>query len=315
MKKKLQFDPHNFRFTKTSRDVWRILRSSLFFLLVTFADFVVTNIVLALVFTTDVERRMIREKRAFKKVYPSLLEQKALLSDAIASLQYRDNEIYDQVFHANAPGVDPMSAPNIFAGWDSIPDSGLNGYTGMKADMLLSKAQKVEKAFGAIASVLSCRDSAIPPMLLPVKDISYTQVGASRGSRMSPFLKAYIQHSGIDLLVPRGSDVLAASDGVVKEVRTSRTMGKTVTISHEGGYETFYAHLEMVSVRKGGVLKAGDRIGSVGMTGKAYAPLLHYEVRRGEEILDPVNHFFASVSPDEYANMLYMSVNTMQSME
>ena len=51
------------------------------------------------------------------------------------------------------------------------------------------------------------------------------------------------------------------------------------------------------------------------MPGKAFAPHLHYEVRQGEFTLDPVHYLFASVDAEEYANMLYMAVNTMQSMD
>jgi murein DD-endopeptidase MepM/ murein hydrolase activator NlpD len=76
-----------------------------------------------------------------------------------------------------------------------------------------------------------------------------------------------------------------------------------------------YAHLESMKVRSGQRVRAGQQIGTVGMSGQAVAPHLHYEVRKDGAALNPVGCFFASVSPDEFANMLYMSVNTMQSMD
>jgi len=51
------------------------------------------------------------------------------------------------------------------------------------------------------------------------------------------------------------------------------------------------------------------------MSGQAFAPHLHYEVRKDGLVKDPVGFFFASVSSEEYVNMLYMSVNTLQSMD
>ena len=62
-------------------------------------------------------------------------------------------------------------------------------------------------------------------------------------------------------------------------------------------------------------MRAGDKIGTVGMSGQAFAPHLHYEVRRNGIAKDPVGFFFASVSPTEYVNMLYMSISTLQSMD
>ena len=62
-------------------------------------------------------------------------------------------------------------------------------------------------------------------------------------------------------------------------------------------------------------MRAGQRLGTVGMSGQAYAPHLHYEVRKDGAVTDTVGYLFASVSPTDYVNMLYMSVNTLQSMD
>jgi murein DD-endopeptidase MepM/ murein hydrolase activator NlpD len=53
----------------------------------------------------------------------------------------------------------------------------------------------------------------------------------------------------------------------------------------------------------------------VGVSGNSFAPHLHYEVLRDTVALDPVNHMFASVTPEEYLNMMIMSVSTGQSMD
>ena len=152
-------------------------------------------------------------------------------------------------------------------------------------------------------------------MRLPLDGITYSQVGASTGMKMDPFYKAYVYHEGLDLIVTRGTPVKATAAGTVQKVQTSKKLGKTVEVLHDGGYVTIYAHLESVQVRAGQKLQAGQKLGTVGMSGKAFAPHLHYEVRRDGEFLNPVNCIFASVTPDEYTNMLYMSVNTKQSMD
>ena len=70
-----------------------------------------------------------------------------------------------------------------------------------------------------------------------------------------------------------------------------------------------------MDVHAGQRVTAGRKLGTVGMSGQAFAPHLHYEVRLDGAAMDPVGYFFASVSPADYANILYMSVNTMQSMD
>ena len=88
-----------------------------------------------------------------------------------------------------------------------------------------------------------------------------------------------------------------------------------VEVSHAGGYKTRYAHLADIGVRTGRKLKKGDRIGYVGVSGNSFAPHLHYEVLRDTLVMDPVNHFFASLDPEEYVNVMIMSVTTGQSLD
>ena len=174
---------------------------------------------------------------------------------------------------------------------------------------------RIEQAFRSAFAALGDSSNVIPPMSLPLEEVSYSQVGASVGTKLDPSYGAYVFHEGLDFIVPRGTEVLAAAAGVVSRVENSKKFGRTVEITHAGGYKTVYAHLETVSVRRGEKVSRLEAIGTVGMTGKAFAPHLHYEVRQGEFTLDPVHYLFASVDAEEYANMLYMAVNTMQSMD
>ena len=88
-----------------------------------------------------------------------------------------------------------------------------------------------------------------------------------------------------------------------------------VVVAHDGDYVTKYAHLEDVVAVKGRKVTKGTLLGNVGVSGNSFAPHLHYEVWRDTVALDPVNFFFASVSPDDYVNMLIMSASVGQSMD
>ena len=156
----------------------------------------------------------------------------------------------------------------------------------------------------------------LPPMLVPVPDLKFAQVGASVGKKMDPFYKVLTMHNGIDLIAGQGTPVLATADGVVLEVkRSGKGPGNIVEIGHDGGYRTLYAHLQDIVVRKGERVKAGRKIANVGMSGNSFAPHLHYEVHRDSLVLDPVNFFFASFSPEDYMKAAYMAATTGQSLD
>ena len=113
-----------------------------------------------------------------------------------------------------------------------------------------------------------------------------------------------------------GEPVHAAADGVVTEIIKSRKgLGNVVVLAHDGGYVTRYAHMADIEVRKGNTVKKGDRIGYVGVSGNSFAPHLHYEVLRDTVVMDPVNHMFASLDPEEYVNVMIMAVTTGQSLD
>jgi len=311
----LDFDPKGINFKKAGVESWIIAKKFLYMLLISFGVTVVGYLLFAFFYSTDEEKRLSGENRMYEKVLPAMEPKERLLEDGIANLQHKDSRIYEQVFHSSAPNADPMSHLNFLFSSDTIPDTRLVSYTRDKSNELLAKADRVDEAFRKIFRTLSDSSTVIPPMCMPLKHISYTQIGASIGKKMSPFLNAYVYHDGLDMIVLRGSSVLAPADGTVIEVGNNKSDGRYLVISHPGGYTTGYSHLESVEVKQGQTVRRGSVIGIVGMTGNTLAPHLHYEVRRDGVMMDPVNHFFASIPPSEYTNMLYMATNTIQSMD
>jgi murein DD-endopeptidase MepM/ murein hydrolase activator NlpD len=136
------------------------------------------------------------------------------------------------------------------------------------------------------------------------------------GDKINPFYKVSIRHNGLDIIAPAGDPVFAAADGTISEViRSRKGLGNQVVIDHGNGYFTRYAHLADMEAVKGRKVRRGTRLGYVGVSGNSFAPHLHYEVLRDSVVLDPVNHLFASVTPEEYVSMLVMSVSTGQSLD
>ena len=316
MGRQYEFDRDHFDFRRVRTSVWGLVRKALLLFFASVSMAVLYYIVFALVFSTAEERRLRNENRMFEREYPILEQKEEMLSGVIEGLMVRDDRIYEEIFHASAPNVDPGSSIDYLTSLDSIPDMDIVTRSEARLKALNKRAGNIEDNFRSIISMLQQDEYDMPPMANPLTDFSFAQTGASVGERINPFYKVKIMHNGLDLIAPSGSPVHAAGDGVVKDVVKSRKgLGNVVTISHKGGYDTRYAHLADIEVRKGQRVKKGKVIGYVGVSGNSFAPHLHYEVRRDTLILDPVHHFYASVTPDEYVNMLIMSACTGQSMD
>jgi len=95
-------------------------------------------------------------------------------------------------------------------------------------------------------------------------------------------------HNGMDIAAPQGTPVLATSDGVVQLVHEDMFYsGKTVMIDHGHGVTSVYIHMNKITVKQGSRVRQGDQIGTVGMTGRATGPHLHWGINLFKMPLDP----------------------------
>lgn len=313
---KYTLDQRNFDIRSAGRDISRAVWRGVKFVLTVVSLTIVGYAVFALVYSTDEEKRLKSEILSYEEMYPSLPPKLSEIGSDLERLSRKDDIIYKDIFHSEPPADDPMSTLGIFFGSDSIPDSKLVFYTAAKADRLMAQAAEVDSLFRSIVGSLKSEGFVMPPMSLPLDSISYTQTGAGTGIKINPFYTTSAQHNGVDFIVAQGTPVRASGDGVVGSVQHSRKGdGNTVTIKHKGGYRTFYAHLQDIRVAPGQNVRKGTVIATAGMSGNSYAPHLHYEVRRDSLVVDPLGFIFASVSPEEYANMVYVARNTKQTMD
>lgn len=310
------FDKDNFKYRKVKTSAWSVIRKVLMLFVASLSMAVLYYVIFALVFSTDEERRLKQENRMYEQEFPLLEEKEKLLSEVVEGLKVRDDRIYEEIFHTSAPNMDPGSSLDFLTGIDSIPDKDIVKHSAARLEVLEKGAEAIEENFRRIIKTVRQPGFEVPPMSNPLAEFSFAQTGASTGDRVNPFYKVKIMHNGLDLISPAGEPVYAAADGVVTEVvRSRKGLGNVVSIDHGNGYVTRYAHLADIETAKGRRVKRGTRIGYVGVSGNSFAPHLHYEVIRDTVIVDPVNHFFASVDPDEYVNMLIMSAATGQSMD
>jgi murein DD-endopeptidase MepM/ murein hydrolase activator NlpD len=98
------------------------------------------------------------------------------------------------------------------------------------------------------------------------------------------------QHNdGINIAAPRGSAVVAAESGIVAYAGNElRGFGNLLLIKHEDGWMTAYAHNDQLLVKRGEVVRRGQKIATVGESGGVTQPQLHFELRQGTRAVDPV---------------------------
>ena len=107
--------------------------------------------------------------------------------------------------------------------------------------------------------------------------------------RYHPVYQTYKPHYGVDYAADRGTPIYAAGDGLVQFAGRKRGLGICVEIRHPNGYHTVYGHLSKIArgVKAGRHVEQKQRIGSVGATGNATGPHLHYEVWQGKKPINP----------------------------
>ena len=310
------YDKDNVGFRKMRTPLRKKIRRVLLLFVASISLTLLYYLIFALFFSTEAESRLERENQMFERELPQLQQKEALLADVLDGLNMRDDRIYEEIFHSSSPSMSPLTSVVDFSGLDTIPDHDLVWYAQRKLDKVVSSAASVEDDFMRIAELLQDSAFVMPPMNNPLDDFTFAQTGASVGDKINPFYKVPIRHNGLDLVAHSGEPVHVTADGIVEKVTKSRKgLGNVVEVRHEGGYVTRYAHLADIEVRKGKKVKKGDRIGYVGVSGNSFAPHLHYEVHRDTIVMDPVNHFFASLDPEEYVNVMIMSATTGQSLD
>ena len=180
----------------------------------------------------------------------------------------------------------------------------------------LSATDDANAAGGAATVIVTAAPTAVPPTVAPApmpaptaapSKISVTPaviVWPLRGEIVEAFsvtelvyndtMDDWRTHGGIDITAATGTEVVAASSGTVSQVITDPLMGTMVVIDHGSGVTTVYANLQaMPTVEASDRVLAGDVIGAVGNTAIAecaLAPHLHFEVRKDDVAVDPLEY-------------------------
>lgn len=275
-------------------------------------------VIFSLFVSTDEERALERETALMQQEYEKMLQRSEVLENTIIGLQQRDREIYRSIFNAEPPVFYSTGGYDMFEGIDTTRMESIVQDSKLRLAVLERGADRVDASIEAINTNLVelGKGATAIPSIVPLRNFSINQSGASVGKKVNPFYKAVTMHTGMDLLAGTGAEVLAAADGVVeKATRKGKKDGNSITINHKNGYVTKYNNLGNILVRQGQKVSQGTVIGRVGMSGMSFAPHLHYEVWYNDEAMDPMNYFFASLTPQMFREMAIVVANTGQSLD
>jgi murein DD-endopeptidase MepM/ murein hydrolase activator NlpD len=289
-------------------------------LISSFAIAVIYYIVYSLFFDTYAEYSIKRENKILAEHLTEINEQYRRLNEVITNISKRDTNIYSVIFETKPlddmfETAEQSSAKYEFLHSKTIKELVLLAKT--KMETLTGKIRFQSEIVDSLKKIVTSRQDEIRfiPAIIPIKNLYINAVGASIGDKINPIHKSLHVHKGIDFAVPVGSEVIATASGKVKDIISRKfSTGTEIIIDHQNDYETRYLYLNEALVTKGATVNRGDVIGKVGNIGVT-VPHLHYEVRVGGKIADPLNYFFIELSPKEAILFVKASLSKGQSLD
>ena len=256
------------------------------------------------------EKMLQQENEQLKEQLQEMDNQLNLMSEAMADIENRDDNIYRVIFEADPMPVEeryPKLYEQNMAGVGGTDALALLQDVSNKANQLIVRLSAQSHSFDTIAEIAQRKSDMLTsiPAIRPLKGVK--TISSGFGGRYHPILKTIRMHTGVDLSAPKGTPVYATADGVVSREKGGSGYGIVVILNHGYSYQTLYAHLSKKVVKPGQKVKRGQLIGYVGNTGLSFGPHLHYEVIKNGVKVNPVHYFFDDITPEEYDAILESS--------
>lgn len=273
-------------------------------------------------FESPKQKRLEREVAFLEDQVDKMQGNLAQMENVVDEIADRDDNIYRNIFGAD-PYPDHLRRPGI-GGADRMKDLRGFDHSGsiIETEQRISEVQRKlvaqSRSFEELFELARTKEEMLAsiPAIQPVRNEDLTRMASGYGYRIHPIYKVRKLHTGMDFTAPTGTEIFATGDGVVERVENKkRGYGKNVIIKHGYGYQTLYAHMSKVLVKKGQKVKRGETIGLVGNTGTSIGPHLHYEVIKDGSKVNPAYFYFNDLTPEQYENLLKRSAAGNQSFD
>jgi murein DD-endopeptidase MepM/ murein hydrolase activator NlpD len=192
------------------------------------------------------------------------------------------------------PSLQPGTVPGRGGAESSLPSRQISVDEFSTLLATLTRQMDVRSDQLGVLEALLVQDSAnrkFLPTLAPIEDGWYS---SNFGYRIDPFSGLQSFHEGIDFPAEPGTPIVAAASGKVVEAGVHPQYGKILEIDHGNGLVSRYAHASQLLVQDGDLVVRGQRVATVGSTGRSTGPHLHFEVRLNGVPQNPVRFLQSS---------------------
>ncbi len=321
-KSKYKFNHETLSFIKVRPSLKQKLWRGLTYLMATIVITITYYSIYTSFFDTPKERGLKREREELLFQFEMLNQKYSQVELVLKDIQQRDENIYRTIFEAEPIPLSIRSAgiggADRYSELEGLSNSDIVIEAAKKLDKLAKEVYVQTKSFDEIIELAKNKEQMTRsiPAIQPLSNKDLTRVASPFGVRIHPYYKVLKMHTGMDFTAPTGTEIYSTGDGVIVDIdHSKRGYGNTIIIDHGFGYKTLYAHLSEILVRVGKQVKRGEVIGLVGNTGMSLAPHLHYEVRKMDDPINPINFYFNDLTPEQYDRIIALAANSGQSLD
>jgi murein DD-endopeptidase MepM/ murein hydrolase activator NlpD len=306
---KFYYNTKTCRYEPHQTSIWGMLVYTLCFLAISAMLFIGIQVIHGKYFETEKARTLRLENRALKTHYATLQNKVGTIEQTLESLKQQESSLHLKLFDSPLPQTQQTKTTDA-----TILLADASDFREVLL-MLKNKTEQIAQSSAISESAFSemmVTKEDVPfiatiPSVQPIRSTESSALVSGFGKRINPFHKGNYFHQGTDFAAPRGTEVIATGSGkvvhVVKNASLQAGYGNYIEISHNNGIVTRYAHLQDVLVKAGQSVLKGTVIGTVGMSGGATAPHVHYEILRKGKPVNPLPYMMEGLSSKEYVEL------------
>ncbi|NDW12309.1 M23 family peptidase [Bacteroides sp. 214] len=279
---------------------------------------VVTFLIFLVIFGTPSEKELRKANSELEAQYNVLSKRLDDALEVLQAVQQRDDNLYRAIFMADPVPTAIRKAgyggTNRYENLMNMANAELVVNTTQKLDLLYKQLYIQSLSFDNVLDLAKNHEEMLRsvPAIQPVSNKDLRRTASGYGMRIDPIYKTRKFHQGMDFAAPLGTNIYATGNGIVTKTGWQSGYGNTIVIDHGFGYQTVYAHLQDIRVKRGKKVIRGEVIGGVGNTGKSTGSHLHYEVHVKGKPVNPINYYFMDLSLEDYNKMIEFAANNGQ---